>query len=87
MVPACGRSKEASTAPGTPLRDPETNERTFDMYGYLKTWLDLKTDKRAVTALEYGLIAAVIIAVAVGGFSFLGNSLNTTMSSLGSVIN
>jgi len=28
------------------------------MYEYIRTWLELKTDKRAVTALEYGLIAA-----------------------------
>jgi hypothetical protein len=27
------------------------------MIGYLKTWLELETDRRAVTALEYGVIA------------------------------
>ena len=30
------------------------------MLSYLKTWLELKTDRRAVTALEYGLIVAVM---------------------------
>ena len=39
------------------------------MYEYLKTWLELKTDRRAVTALEYGLIAAVIIAVCARRFT------------------
>ena len=27
------------------------------MIEYVKTWLELKTDRRAVTALEYGVIA------------------------------
>ncbi len=42
----------------------------------VKTWLGLKSDRRGVTALEYGLIAAVLATVVIGGFSFLGNSLN-----------
>ena len=32
------------------------------MYDYLITWLSLKVDRRGVTALEYGLIAALIAA-------------------------
>jgi pilus assembly protein Flp/PilA len=50
---------------------------------YIKTLLDLKTDKRAVTALEYGLIAATIAAVVVGVFSTMGNSLNGTLTTIG----
>lgn len=42
----------------------------------VKTWLGLKSDRRGVTALEYGLIAAVLATVVIGGFSFLGNSMN-----------
>lgn len=34
---------------------------------YLMTWLQLKTERRAVTALEYGLIGGVI-----GGSYFPG---------------
>ncbi|HUB46737.1 MAG TPA: Flp family type IVb pilin [Acetobacteraceae bacterium] len=33
------------------------------MLEFLKTWLELKYDRRAVTALEYGLIAGAIAAV------------------------
>ena len=47
------------------------------MYDYCKTWLELKTDKRAVTALEYGLIAGVLVATIIVGFGLLGNSLST----------
>ncbi len=52
------------------------------MIYFLKTWLELNTDKRAVTALEYGLIAAVVAAVMVVGATTLGTSLSTKFSSL-----
>jgi Flp pilus assembly pilin Flp len=52
------------------------------MYEYLKIWLELKTDKRAVTALEYGLIAAVIIAVCATAFVSLGTQLSTTLTGI-----
>jgi Flp pilus assembly pilin Flp len=53
------------------------------MIEYLKTWLELKTDIRAVTMLEYGLIAAVIVVTIIGGYSLLANSLSTQLSSVG----
>ncbi len=49
------------------------------MISYLKTWLALKTDRRAVTALEYGLIAAVLGAVIVTAFTSLGTGLTTAI--------
>ncbi|MGH7067945.1 MAG: Flp family type IVb pilin [Acetobacteraceae bacterium] len=46
---------------------------------YLKTWLclwlGLKEDSRAVTALEYGMIAALIAAVIIGVVTTLGTTL------------
>jgi pilus assembly protein Flp/PilA len=33
------------------------------MFEYLKSWMQLKTDRRAVTALEYGLIAGAVATV------------------------
>jgi pilus assembly protein Flp/PilA len=44
--------------------------------------LIFNADKRAVTALEYGLIAALVAVVAVGGFQLLGTSLSTTLNSV-----
>jgi Flp pilus assembly pilin Flp len=41
------------------------------------------TDRRAVTALEYGLIAGVIVAVIVLGFHSLANSESTSFSTIG----
>ena len=52
------------------------------MYEYIKTWLELKTDKRAVTALEYGLIAGVIVAVVLAGFGTISNNLTTKLSNV-----
>ncbi|MGA3402009.1 MAG: Flp family type IVb pilin [Acetobacteraceae bacterium] len=45
------------------------------MIEFLKTWLELKTDRRAVTMLEYGLIAALIAAVCVGAVTTLGTDI------------
>jgi pilus assembly protein Flp/PilA len=56
------------------------------MLEYLEPWFALKTDKRAVTALEYGLIAAVIIVVALGAFSLVGNNLSTMMNNTAAVL-
>ena len=52
------------------------------MYEYIKTWLELKTDKRAVTALEYGLIAAAIAAVSLAGFTTIGTNLNAKLANV-----
>ncbi|MGA3002223.1 MAG: Flp family type IVb pilin [Acetobacteraceae bacterium] len=53
------------------------------MIEYAKTWLELKVDRRAVTALEYGLIAGVIVAVITLGFTTLANSLSTKFVGIG----
>lgn len=52
------------------------------MLSYLKTWLALKTDRRAVTALEYGLIAAVMGAAVIAAFTTLGPSLKTAIDTV-----
>ena len=43
----------------------------------------LKTDRRAVTALEYGLIAGLIVATIAIGFSLLANDLSDKFSGVG----
>ena len=52
------------------------------MYEFLKTWIELKTDRRAVTALEYGLIAGLVAVVIVTAVSSLGTNLSTTFSNI-----
>ncbi|MEJ0015831.1 MAG: Flp family type IVb pilin [Acetobacteraceae bacterium] len=47
------------------------------MFSYLATWMQLKTDCRAVTALEYGLIAGLVAVVIVTGVTLIGTNLST----------
>ncbi len=54
------------------------------MIEYMKTWLELKTDRRAVTALEYGLIAAVLVTTIVVGFQSFGNALSNSFGNAAS---
>ena len=49
----------------------------------IRVWLSLKADRRAVTALEYGLIAGVIVATIAVGFALLANDLSTKFSDIG----
>ena len=46
----------------------------------------VRMDRRGVTALEYGLIAAVMGALIVSAVTTLGNSLNTAFTSIGTLI-
>ena len=57
------------------------------MLSYLKTWLELKTDRRAVTALEYGLIAAVMGALIVAAFTTLGGGLGAAFTKVSTLLN
>lgn len=53
------------------------------MIEYVKTWLEMKFDRRAVTALEYGLIAGVIVATIAAGFTVLAGDLSTKFNTIG----
>ena len=50
------------------------------MYQYLKIWLELRFDRRAVTALEYGLIAATVVAIGLAGFNVIGTNAAAKMT-------
>lgn len=53
------------------------------MMSYALTWLRLITDDRAVTALEYGLIGGVIVAVILLGFTTMAGDLSAKFVSVG----
>lgn len=46
----------------------------------------LFTDTSGATAIEYGLIVALIAVVIIGAVTTLGTNLNTSLSSAGSAI-
>ena len=56
------------------------------MYAYLKLWLALKADRRAVTALEYGLIAALIAGVIITAVTTLGTDISSTFTKIGTSV-
>jgi len=53
------------------------------MVEFAEICLVLKVDRRAVAALEYGLIAGVLAATIMVGFSILANSLSESFSAIG----
>jgi pilus assembly protein Flp/PilA len=56
------------------------------MFAYLMIWTQLQADRRAVTALEYGLIAALIAGVVVTAVVLVGTGLTGTFSSVAAVL-
>lgn len=56
------------------------------MFEYLKTWIELKTDRRAVTMLEYAIMGALVAVVVVGGATALGTSISGKLGSIATTI-
>ncbi|MGI4747617.1 MAG: Flp family type IVb pilin [Janthinobacterium lividum] len=56
------------------------------MIEYLKTYWNLKHDQRAVTALEYALIAGLIAVVIIGAVTTLGTGMNKIFTSISSSV-
>ncbi len=56
------------------------------MIEYMKAWLALKVDRRAVTAMEYGLIAALIAVVIVAAVGTVGTNLTTVFNTIGTTL-
>jgi Flp pilus assembly pilin Flp len=54
-----------------------------EMVDYLTALFQLIIDRRAVTALDYGLIAGVIVATIMTGFHVLATSLSAKFSTIG----
>ena len=52
------------------------------MLDYARKWLALRYDKRGVTAMEYGLIAALIAVVIITAVTNIGTSLNTKFGAI-----
>ena len=46
----------------------------------------LRNDKKGATAIEYGLIAALIAVVIIVALQTVGNNISTTFSNIGSAV-
>jgi len=56
------------------------------MSGIMNSLAKLKSDTRAVTAMEYGMIAALIAVVIVAAVTTVGTNLTAVFSSIGNSI-
>jgi len=56
------------------------------MIEYLKTYWNLKHDQRAVTALEYALIAGLVAVVIIGAVTTLGTKVSGVFTSVGTAV-
>lgn len=52
----------------------------------MKFLKQLKRDERGATAIEYGLIAALIAVAAITAMQSLGNQLSTTFNKVGTTL-
>lgn len=52
------------------------------MFSYLMTWMQLQSDRRAVTAIEYGLIASLMAVVIVAGVGIFSPALTATFTKI-----
>lgn len=52
----------------------------------LTTWLRLKSDTRAVTAMEYALIGSLIAVAIIGAVTGLGNGIKNTFNSIANAL-
>jgi Flp pilus assembly pilin Flp len=56
------------------------------MLAYITTWAALRTDRRAVTALEYAMIAGIVVAVIAVGFGYLAGDISNKFNSIGTAL-
>ncbi len=56
------------------------------MLAIRQIWINITMDRRAVTAVEYAMIAALIAAVCVTAVTTLGTNINSLFLSVGKKI-
>ena len=56
------------------------------MIAYLKTWLGLRANRRAVGALEYALIAGLVALAVLTASSILGGGIDNAFSHLANLL-
>jgi len=56
------------------------------MIKHVKTWLALASDRRGVTALEYAMIAALVVGVIALGFTAFAGDLSTALTNIGTQV-
>ena len=53
------------------------------MFTYVKTLLALASDRRGVTALEYAMIAGIVVATIAAGFGVFASDVSSYFGTVG----
>jgi len=53
---------------------------------FLKALCALQADRRGVTAMEYAVIAGVIVTIIAAGFTAFGNAISTALTTIAAAI-
>jgi pilus assembly protein Flp/PilA len=73
---------------GTPPYRSQEQSDNFDPEGKgMFSFFKLAKDSKGATAIEYGLIAALIAVAAIGAMSTLGSKLTNTFNTVGNNLN
>ncbi len=56
------------------------------MIKYLKTWMALKADRRALVALEYALMAGLLAVAVLTAITTLGSSLDHAFNNIANLL-
>jgi pilus assembly protein Flp/PilA len=68
----------------TRLQDSPVNMAVFSTWGLFMNFKHFWNDESGATAIEYGLIAALIAVVIITGVTAVGTALSTNFSNLSS---
>jgi len=66
-----------------PMRGVAVSEDIMEHIDMLKAFL---TDESGATMIEYGLIAALVSVAAIAALTFLGSSLTTIFTNVGTIL-
>jgi pilus assembly protein Flp/PilA len=75
-----GQSSESRI--GNNLREAFARQQGAAMIHYLSTWLQLKSDRRGVTAIEYALIGSLIAVAIIAAVTGVGTNVKTTFNTI-----
>jgi pilus assembly protein Flp/PilA len=56
------------------------------MFDYARMWLALRFDKRGVTAMEYGMIAALVAVVIITAVTSVGSKMAIVFTSIATAL-
>jgi pilus assembly protein Flp/PilA len=82
----CGMLETESVSAGQCFDVQVLQRGAMNMLQCLKLWAVLTSDRRAVTMLEYGLIAALIAVACIAAVSGLGTSLTSKFGAISSTV-